>query len=255
MVDFPIITLDANNISTEHICCGMSGNKNREGVNLKKEWLKKRFSEGLRFKKINVSGKIFIEYIPAEYAWRPIKAPGHMFIQCLWVSGRFKGHGLGEKLLNGCIEDSKKENKRGIVVVSSNKVMPYLTDKGFFMKYGFEICDTAPPYFELLVKKFKRDDSSPQFNESAKKGGCDNKRGLTFIYTDQCPFTALYVNEMADVAKSRRIPAKKIKLETTKDAQSSPSAFGTFGVFYNGDFLTHKIISKGQFEKLLKTCK
>ena len=35
----------------------------------------------------------FIEYIPAENAWVPINADGYMYIDCLWVSGSFKGKG------------------------------------------------------------------------------------------------------------------------------------------------------------------
>ena len=30
---------------------------------------------------------------PAEYAWIPIEAEGYMYIDCMWVSGSFKGHG------------------------------------------------------------------------------------------------------------------------------------------------------------------
>jgi hypothetical protein len=63
-------------------------------------------------KKGNVRGKCFIEYIPAEKAWAPIKAAGYMYIDCLWVSGQFKGQGNSNLLLDACIRDSKKRKKR-----------------------------------------------------------------------------------------------------------------------------------------------
>ena len=59
-------------------------------------------------------GKCFIEYIPAECAWNPIEAPGYMYINCLWVSGSFKGHGYSSDLLSECIEDSKEKGKEGL---------------------------------------------------------------------------------------------------------------------------------------------
>lgn len=53
----------------EHICCAMSGKQ----ALAKKEWLKQRFDEGLVFYRSEERGKCFIEYIPAENAWVPLK--------------------------------------------------------------------------------------------------------------------------------------------------------------------------------------
>ena len=63
-MDYIQITKD--NIEKEHICCAMSG---KQSV-MKKEWLKQRFAEGLVFYRSTERGKCFIEYIPAENAWR-----------------------------------------------------------------------------------------------------------------------------------------------------------------------------------------
>lgn len=81
----------------------------------KKNWLKDRFEEGLVFLKGNVRGKCFIEYIPAEYGWVPIEAPDYMYINCLWVSGQFKGQGYSNLLLGECIRDSKEKGKKGLL--------------------------------------------------------------------------------------------------------------------------------------------
>lgn len=87
-----LIKLTQDNLEKEHICCAISNNKDVQ-VASKKAWLQDRLKEGLVFLKGDVRGKCFIEYIPAEYAWVPIRAEGYMYIDCLWVSGQFKGQG------------------------------------------------------------------------------------------------------------------------------------------------------------------
>ena len=89
-----IITVDQENIEREHICCAISDKKGESCVALKKTWLTERFAEGFVFKKLDVRGKVFIEYGPAEKAWCPIVADGYMHVDCFWVSGQFKGQGM-----------------------------------------------------------------------------------------------------------------------------------------------------------------
>ena len=98
------IRVTKDNLEKEHICCAISNNKDVQ-VSSKKAWLADRFDEGLVFLKSVERGKCFIEYIPAENAWAPIEADGYMYIDCLWVSGSFKGHGYSNDLLSACIED------------------------------------------------------------------------------------------------------------------------------------------------------
>ena len=86
------IRLSPENLESEHICCAISNAKDPQVI-AKKQWLAERLGEGLIFLKADARGKCFIEYIPAENTWAPIDAPGYMFIDCLWVSGSFKGHG------------------------------------------------------------------------------------------------------------------------------------------------------------------
>ena len=83
------IRVTKDNIYKEPPCCAISG---KQGA-LKKAWLKQRFDDGLVFYRSEERGKCFIEYIPAENAWAPIEADGYIFIDCLWVSGEFKGKG------------------------------------------------------------------------------------------------------------------------------------------------------------------
>lgn len=244
-----IITLDENNIEDEHICCGFSDKKIADGYNLKKELIRQRLAEGFRFKKFDIRGKVFIEYVPAENAWSPVDAPGYSFIHCFWVSGRYKGQGLGTRLLEECFKESKDKN--GVVALTTKKTMPFTTDKGFFIKKGFEVCDTAPPYFELLVKRFK-DAPSPQFRKSAKRCTVENKKGLTFVYSDMCTFTDYWVDKMIEFAREVGISSQKNKLANKEQARNAPSAFSVFSIFFNGEFLSHKIMGQKEFTKVLK---
>lgn len=251
-----LVSLHAQNIGTEHICCAMSDKKVQRGVELKKDWLKNRLEEGLIFKKLDAKGKVFIEYLPAEYAWAPISAAGYTCVNCFWVSGRFKGQGYGAQLLDACIQDSKEKGKHGIVVISSNKKRPYLSDSNYLKKKGFQVCDTAPPYFELLVYKFNPDAPTPQFKAGAKEMKITNQNGLVVYYTNQCPFTDYYINqELRDVTKQYNIAFECIQLTSREDAQNAPCAFTTYGAFYNGEFLTHEILTAKKFEKMMMNMK
>ena len=77
------------------------------------------YPEGLVFKKGDVHGNCFIEYIPAERAWCPIEAEGYMFIHCLWVSGQFKRQDNSTLLLDDYIQDSRDKKKAELCILSS----------------------------------------------------------------------------------------------------------------------------------------
>lgn len=249
-----IIQIDANNIDKEHICCAIGNDKANKGrAQTKKDWLKQRFEEGLIFKRLDERGKVFIEYMPIEKVWKPVVGENYMVINCLWVSGKFKGQGHSTRLLKACIEDAKANNMNGIAVVTSNKVKPFLTDKRFYAKHGFETVDTAPPFFELMVLKFNPDAENPTFSENAKTGTCANKEGFSFIYSNQCPFMEEYVALLADLSGKRGIPSEIIKIKNSEEAKTMGSPFGTLGIYYNGEFKLHELMPEKKFEKFLDT--
>jgi len=247
-----IITIDKNNIDSEHICCAIGNDKqNQSRAQTKKEWLKNQFDEGLVFKRLDQRGKVFIEYTPIEKVWKPIIGSNYMVINCLWVSGQFKGQGLSTQLLNECICDAETKKMDGIAVVSSNKVKPFLTDKKFYLKHGFELTDTAPPYFELLVLKFNKNAIPPRFTDNSKKGECTNKNGFTFYFSNQCPFMEEYVYLLSEILRGRNIDFQVNKISNSKEAQSQGSAFGTLGIYYNGKFVTHELMAEKKFNKFV----
>lgn len=247
-----LIKITQENLETEHICCAISNNRDCQ-VMSKKSWMKDRLDEGLVFLKGNVRGKCFIEYIPAEYAWAPVEADGYMYIDCLWVSGQFKGQGYSNLLLEECIRDSREKGKKGLVLLSSAKKMGFLSDPKYMKYKGFETVDTAAPYFELMYLPFDGNAEKPRFKPCVKATGNQGggQDGFTLYYTSQCPFTAKYVPILEEMAKGRKVPFQAVHILTREQAQSAPAPFTTFGLFYNGEFITHEIQSEKKFEKIL----
>lgn len=248
-----IISITGKNIDSEHICCAIGNDKeNKARSQTKKDWMKEQFKSGLRFKRLDERGKVFIEYMPIESVWKPLVGHNYMVINCLWVSGQFKGKGWATELINECIKDAKESKMDGIAVVTSSKVKPFLTDKKFYLKRGFEVIDTALPYFELLALKFDSNVQNPAFTEKAKTGECDIKEGFTFIYSNQCVFMEEYVGLLNNIVKEMKEKATVIKLNSYDEAQSKGSPFGTLGIYYNGRFITHELMTEAKFRSLVE---
>lgn len=245
------VKLTHENIENEHICCAIANNKDIQ-VMSKKNWLKDRLDEGLVFLKCDVRGKCFIEYIPAEFAWAPIEADGYMYINCLWVSGQFKGHGYSTWLLDKCIEDAKEKGKKGLVILSSKKKMGFLSDPKYMKYKGFETVDTARPYFELMYLPFDKNADKPCFKKSVHTHE-NIPKGFALYYTNQCPFTAKYVPIIESMAKERGADFQVIQIDTKEKAQNAPSPFTTYSLFYDGELVTHEILSEKKFEKILES--
>lgn len=244
-----IIGVTGENIEKEHICCAIANNKDCQ-VQSKKAWLTQRFADGLVFKKCDVRGKCFIEYVPAENAWAPIDAPGYMYIDCLWVSGQHKGHGYSNLLLNECIRDAKEKRKKGLVILSAKKKMAFLSDPKYLRYKGFQVADSAAPYYELYYLPFTETTDIPHFKECVKKPLIDTS-GYILYYTNQCPFTAKYAPLLKETAEKMGVSLQMMHIETTEQAQSAPAPFTAFSLFYNGSFVTNEILSPAKFEKMI----
>ena len=131
-----IIDVTAENVEETGFFCLMSRRKS-EGWKRKLEWLRARFDEGLRIKILDLSegGRGFIEYIPGEYAWRPVEASGYFFVHCLWVVGKSKGNGYAKLLLEECLADAKASGAQGIAMVTSEG--NWLVGKKLLLSRGF----------------------------------------------------------------------------------------------------------------------
>ena len=242
------IRVTKDNIESEHICCAISNNRDIQ-VASKKAWLRSRFDEGLVFLKAAERGKCFIEYIPAENAWLPIVAEGYMYIDCLWVSGSFKGHGYSNELLEQCISDSKSKGRVGLCILTSGKKKPFLADPKYLKHKGFSVCDEAAGGIQLAYLPFGADAPKPAFKECAKHPKIDEK-GYVLFYTDQCPFNAKYVPIVEQTAREHGIPFRAIHIKSKEKAQDAPAATTTYALFCDGEFLTNEQMNDKRFLKL-----
>ncbi len=243
------IKVTKDNLESEHICCAISNNNDVQ-VSSKKSWLKERFDDGLVFLKSTQRGKCFIEYIPAENAWMPIKADNYMYIDCLWVSGSFKGHGYSNDLLNSCINDSKEKGKQGLCILSSAKKKPFLADPKYLKYKGFTVSDEAMGGIQLWYLPFFENAGKPKFKDCAKNPH-NKEKGYVLYYTNQCPFNGKYVPIVEKVAKENKIPLKIIHLNSKKEAQNAPTPVTTYSLFFNGEYLTNEQMNDTKFLKLV----
>ena len=243
------VRVTKDNIESEHICCAISNNKDVQ-VSSKKAWLGERFDEGLVFLKSTERGKCFIEYIPAENAWNPIIANGYMYIDCLWVSGSFKGHGYSTELVGECIRDSKEKGKKGLCILSAAKKKPFLADPKFLKYKGFTVCDEADNGIQLWYLPFDKSAQPPRFKDCAKHPHIDDM-GYVLYYTSQCPFNAKYVPVVEATAKEQGVSFKAIHIQTKEDAQNAPTPVTTYALFHDGEYITNEQMNDKRFLKLL----
>ena len=241
------VELSPANIAHEHICCAIVGKQHQEGVDRKKAFLSSGFEQGLVFRKLDVRGKVFVEYAPAEFAWRPVVAPGFLVIHCLWVSGRYKGRGLGRDLLEHCVADSG--DAAGVVAVSGRA--PYLTDTRFYLNQGFETVDRTDTGYDLVCLRHDPGTPPPQFGDNARRGTVSETAGVHFEYAYQCPFVPGCVEEMSAVAGEFDLQVTQRELTTATEAHDAASPFGTFGAFLHGKLVTHELMSGNKFRELL----
>ena len=244
------INLTSENIDDEHICCAIGDPKHQDGVDRKKEWIKKKLKDGHVFRRLDARGKIFIEYEPIETAWIPISGKNYEYIYCLWVAGSFKGKGIGKELLEYAIEDSKKKGKKGICTLVSKKKKPFIGDKKFFEHFGFKVVDSIADY-ELLALQFK-DGETPKFNESARNMTIKDQ-DFTIYYSNECPYVEYEVKELSDYAKEKKIKINFIKIDTLEKAKNAPCIFNNWANFYKGKFISNTILNANAFEKLIKS--
>jgi GNAT superfamily N-acetyltransferase len=237
---------------------GLCGYKNikREGYPDKIEWLKSRFTQGLKIKalySVKAGTQGMIEYLPGEYCWRPVEARNYQFIHCLFVGFRkaYKGKGYGNMLLNECLQDARQGNKHGVAVVTRKGA--FMAGSDIFLKNEFRLVDSAPPDFELLVKKLKPNVPDPRFKGDWQEKLSSYKEGLTIIRADQCPYSRKNVREIIETAKSKfKITPKLVEYHTHQDAQNSPIPFGTFGIIYQGKVIACHPISNTRFINIMR---
>jgi GNAT superfamily N-acetyltransferase len=248
------ITMTRDNIGSEHICCAFSDKKCSESYELKKKWLGREFDNGYVFRRLDERAKVFIEYGPAEKAWIPVTAPNYMMIGCFWVSGKYKKKGHGKALLKEAIKAAKSKRMDGLVTVVGTKKFHFMSDTKWFLRQGFDVCESISSGFSLISMDFNKTNTQPCFNDSVKNGNCPIKKGVGVYFSNRCPYSEYHVKESLAVAtRKRNLSLKVIKLETIEQAQAAPTPATIFSLFLNGKFVTTDISAcmDSRFDKIV----
>jgi hypothetical protein len=248
-----IIITNEKNI-TNYGMCGYKNIKN-EGYKRKIDWIIEQFQNGMKVKILQSEqhGSVgSIEYLPGELAWRPVSAKGFMFIHCILIySKKYKSMGNGKKLLDQCINDAKKQNMKGVAVVTRKGT--FMQGNDLFIRSGFVSVDKSEPDFELLVNKFDDRFPDPKFLKFADLDLEKYQNGLFIITSDQCPYATKSVADITLEAKQNyKIIPQVIELKNHKEAQNIPSAFGSFCIIYNGKIIADHPISSRRFSNIMK---
>ncbi len=224
-------------------------NRKNSGYQAKVDWLQERFAEGLRFllfRGENGKPLAFLEYVPGEYAWRPVQAEGWFFVHCLWVfpKGQKVG-GLGSRLLRACQDETLRAGKVGLAAMACNG--PWMAGKRIFLKNGFQQIAEADR-FQLLVHRLKK---KPQPRFCDIRGNQARYTGLHIVYTAQCPHLPKSVRDLSEMAAEHGLQLNVTLLKNPREAQAAPSYYGVFNLLWNGRLLSDHYVSKGRFRNIL----
>ncbi len=242
--------LTPDNIEDYGVCGYKDVTKHKE-LRSKIAWFKRYYPLGLRIKALiakDGSYQGMIEYLPGEYAHRPVDAEGYLFIHCVFVGFKkeHKGRGYATAMIEAVIREAMDAGKNGVAVVTRKG--SFMIDAPIFLKLGFEVADRAKPDFQLLVKRFHPDIAAPRF----KSMNNHYDHGLTILRSPQCPYTEKNVMEMMRVAKADfRLDPQLIDLDDHNAAQKSPCPFGTFCIVHEGEVVAHHPISRKRFENIM----
>lgn len=247
--------VDVDRSSFESLpCCGIK-NSNHPGRRAKCAWLEANAGCGLRAKTLlapDGEPAGYIEYLPGEFAWRGVEAAGYLFIHCVWIySRRHQGQGWGGVLVNACVDDARKNGLKGVAAMVREG--PWMADRRLFLANGFEPADTAPPDFQLLVRKFDRASTNPSF----KKGWDEKLRklggGLVMIQSSQCPHIAKFASDIAQAAEEEyRLKLRIVELQSWREAQEAPTPYAVFALVYNGRLLADHPVSRARFRNIMR---
>ena len=250
MSEYEIVDTNAENIGS----CGFCGYKDTTnlGHRRKTDWLKERYAEGLRFKVLRSRefGDIgMIEYAPGSHAWRPVEAEGYLVIHCLMVNGKHKGKGLGSLLLDSCISDAKKNQCRGVAVVTSSD--SFMAGSDLFIKAGSVSVDRIPPY-ELLVKRLKRGAPDPRFTVQRERLFKRYRKGLTILAADQCPMVPKCVEDSAAAARTLGLEPKVVRVRSAEASRELPTPYGVFSILHDGKLIADRPVGATRFMSIMR---
>lgn len=247
-----LLAVDAANFDTLP-CCGIKDRKH-PGRQAKRCWFEENAKFGLRAKALlapNGDPCGYVEFVPGEYAWRGVNAAGYLFIHCIWIYSKLhQRKGWGGVLVNACLEDAEKAGMSGVVAIAREG--PWMADRRLFLANGFEVVDTTPPDYQLLVRRFNENVPLPSFKKDWEHKLQQYGRGLTIIRSGQCPHIAKFASDIAETAEIEyHIKPTVIDLKSWGDAQQTPTPYAVFAVIHNGRVLADHQISRTRFRNIM----
>ncbi len=244
-----IVDITPKNIERETVFC--IKDISSDGFRCKQDWYLQRYEEGLRMSIMkDGNGKMigFIEYVPAEMAWRPVLAKDFMLIHCMYIyPNKYKNQGLGSELIKYVETRTRDAGMAGVCVVSSKG--SWMAGKQVFEKNGYSQV-AQKDRFELLSKKWRNDSADPVFVDwSLKQSSC---QGWHLLYADQCPWHDKAVKALLQTAAEYEIELQIKRLNTVEEAKNAPSGYGVFSLLHNGKLLEDHYISATRFRNIIK---
>lgn len=243
-----IIDLTPENVTQYGFYCVKD--KKSAAYKAKTKWFLDNVKYGLGIKiALDASGKQvgFIEYIPAEYAWRPVKAKNFLFIHCVMIiSKEHRLKKLGSLLVSECEKVAKSNNMAGICTISSDGA--WMANKSLFEKNGFIDIEKSDR-FNLMMKKFTAFGDNPKFFNWKKQQ--QKFIGWHLIYANQCPWHDKSAKDIQQTAFKHGITLNMQCIQTSEEAKNAGSGYGTFSLIKDGKLLSDHYLSKTRFENIL----
>ncbi len=243
------IEVTDENLEKKGLFCAK--NKKTQGFQEKASWLREQLQRGLKMVIAEDEDEKqlgFIEFIPSEYAWRPICADNYLFIQCIVVgSKKMRNQGLGGELIRYCENTAIELGKDGVCVMTSNGA--WISDRTLFAKNGYQMADQKGR-FELMYKNLTKNAQVPLFNDWEKE--LHKYQGWNIVYSNQCPWHDKSVTDLLNVAMDNDLEVKVKKIEKPRDAQKAPTGYGSFALIKDGRLLEDHYISGTRFKNILK---
>ena len=136
----------------------------------------------------------------------------------------------------------------GVAMVTSNGV--WLADNTLFVAHGYEEADSAPPSFQLMVKRFN-DSPMPRFPTDWGPRAAAFGSGVTVVTSNQCPYLEDAESAIVAGAETLGLPVRIVSLDSPQEVQNrSPSPFGVFAVVMDGELLSYHYLLEKDFVAL-----
>lgn len=139
----------------------------------------------------------------------------------------------------------------GVVAMTAEKG-GWLPNMKLFTKNGFEKVDELDPYYGLYAKTISENAPKPQFYPLSQDKLNEYGEGVTILYTHQCPYLPILVNDVEDITRKKNVKFQEILLTDTKKAkQNGIHPYGTFCAIYEGKIMPYKPRFKKELIELL----